>query len=107
MGVEIAVVMGGGNIWRGEAAESRGMDRATADYAGMLATIINALSLQDALERGQGTKGIQAHDLQTYPGIGQALPENGVFGCAVSFCDIPNKLIWQDLNFARNMDLYF
>ena len=50
LGVQIAVVMGGGNIWRGEAAESRGMDRATADYAGMLATIINALALQDSLE---------------------------------------------------------
>ena len=51
LGVEIAVVMGGGNIWRGEAAESRGMDRATADYAGMLATMINALALQDSLEQ--------------------------------------------------------
>ena len=50
LGVEIAVVMGGGNIWRGEAAEARGMDRATADYAGMLATI-NALALQDGLEQ--------------------------------------------------------
>ena len=51
MGVELAVVVGGGNIWRGESAEARGMDRATADYAGMLATIINALALQDGLER--------------------------------------------------------
>ena len=51
MGVEMAVVIGGGNIWRGAPAESQGMDRATADYAGMLATIINALALQDALER--------------------------------------------------------
>ena len=51
LGVEIAVVMGGGNIWRGEATESRGMDRATADYAGMLATISNALALQDRLEQ--------------------------------------------------------
>jgi uridylate kinase len=50
-GVEVAVVVGGGNIWRGEAAAAWGMDRATADYAGMLATIINALALQDALER--------------------------------------------------------
>lgn len=50
-GVQIAVVVGGGNIWRGETAEKRGMDRATADYAGMLATIINALALQDALEK--------------------------------------------------------
>ena len=50
-GVELAIVEGGGNIWRGGDAESQGMDRATADYAGMLATLINALSLQDAMER--------------------------------------------------------
>ena len=50
-GVQVAAVVGGGNIWRGDAAERRGMDRATADYAGMLATIINALALQDALEK--------------------------------------------------------
>ncbi len=49
-GVEIAVVVGGGNIFRGTEASEAGMDRATADYAGMLATIINALALQDALE---------------------------------------------------------
>ncbi|MCX6000457.1 MAG: UMP kinase [Chloroflexi bacterium] len=49
-GVEVAIVVGGGNIWRGTDAEERGMDRATADYAGMLATVINALALQDALE---------------------------------------------------------
>ena len=51
MGVGVAIVVGGGNIWRGVEAARSGMDRATADYAGMLATIINALSLQDALER--------------------------------------------------------
>ena len=50
-GVEIAVIVGGGNIIRGEAASERGMDRATADYMGMLATVINALALQDALEK--------------------------------------------------------
>ena len=49
-GVELAVVVGGGNIWRGATAQEAGMDRATADYAGMLATVMNALSLQDALE---------------------------------------------------------
>jgi uridylate kinase len=49
-GLQIALVVGGGNIWRGLAASARGMDRATADYMGMLATIINALALQDALE---------------------------------------------------------
>jgi uridylate kinase len=51
MGVGVAVVVGGGNILRGAEAEKAGMERATADYAGMLATIINALFLQDALER--------------------------------------------------------
>ena len=51
LNVELAVVIGGGNIWRGEDAERQGMDRATADYAGMLATVINALALQDALEK--------------------------------------------------------
>ncbi len=51
LGVEIAVVVGGGNIWRGAVGAAVGMDRAQADYMGMLATIINALALQDALER--------------------------------------------------------
>jgi uridylate kinase len=51
MGVETAIVIGGGNIFRGLAASARGMDRATADYMGMLATVINALALQDALEQ--------------------------------------------------------
>ena len=50
-GVSVAIVVGGGNIWRGKAHEAGGMDRATADYMGMLATVINALALQDALER--------------------------------------------------------
>jgi uridylate kinase len=51
LGVETAVVIGGGNIFRGFAASARGMDRSTADYMGMLATVINALALQDALEQ--------------------------------------------------------
>jgi uridylate kinase len=50
-GTELAIVVGAGNIYRGMAAAAEGMDRATADYAGMLATLLNALSLQDALER--------------------------------------------------------
>src|SRR5476651_1153063 len=50
-GVSIAVVVGGGNIWRGKPHEEAGMERATADYMGMLATVINALALQDSLER--------------------------------------------------------
>jgi len=51
MGVQVVVVVGGGNIWRGAKAEEDGMDRVTADYAGMLATVINALAFQDALEK--------------------------------------------------------
>ncbi len=51
LGVEIAVVIGGGNIWRGATASHAGMDRTTADYMGMLATVINGLALQDALEK--------------------------------------------------------
>jgi len=50
-GTDVAVVVGGGNFWRGENAARTGMDRVTADYAGMLATVINALALQDALEK--------------------------------------------------------
>ncbi len=65
MGVEVGVVIGGGNIWRGEDAESQGMDRATADYAGMLATMINALALQDGLEkRGVTTRTQSALQMQ-------------------------------------------
>ncbi|GMV23760.1 MAG: uridylate kinase [Acidimicrobiia bacterium] len=51
MGVQVGVVIGGGNLFRGLAASAKGMDRATADYMGMLATVINALALQDALEK--------------------------------------------------------
>ncbi|WP_227766628.1 UMP kinase [Zhaonella formicivorans] len=51
LGVEVAIVVGGGNIWRGVAGSAQGMDRATADYMGMLATVMNSLALQDALEK--------------------------------------------------------
>jgi uridylate kinase len=55
--VDVAVVVGGGNIWRGLSGEGAGMDRAQADYMGMLATVINALALQETLERlGQPTR---------------------------------------------------
>jgi uridylate kinase len=64
-GVEMAVVVGAGNIYRGMAAAAEGMDRATADYAGMLATVLNALALQDALEdRGAYTRILSALELQ-------------------------------------------
>src|SRR5258708_32341694 len=53
-GVEVAVVVGGGNFWRGATAAETGMERATADYAGMLATVMNALALQDAIEKEGG-----------------------------------------------------
>ncbi len=51
LGVEIAIVVGGGNIWRGVAGSAKGMDRATADYMGMLATVMNSLALHDALQK--------------------------------------------------------
>jgi len=58
-GVGMAVVVGGGNILRGQAASGKGMERATADYAGMLATVINALALQDALEKAGAETRVQ------------------------------------------------
>lgn len=65
MGVQVAIVVGGGNIWRGAQGEKLGMDRVTADYAGMLATIINSLVLQDALEKVGVTTRVQtAIDVQ-------------------------------------------
>jgi uridylate kinase len=65
MGVGVGIVVGGGNIWRGAQAEADGMDRVTADYAGMLATVINALALQDVLERqGVDTRTQSALDIR-------------------------------------------
>jgi uridylate kinase len=65
MGINVAIVVGGGNIWRGAQAEKDGIDRVTADYAGMLATVINALALQDILEReGVITRTQTAIDIQ-------------------------------------------
>jgi uridylate kinase len=66
MGVQTAIVIGGGNIFRGVAASARGMDRATADYMGMLATVINALALQDALEeRDLSTRVLSAIEMRS------------------------------------------
>ncbi|NOT28299.1 MAG: UMP kinase [Acidobacteria bacterium] len=65
LGVQTSIVIGGGNIFRGLAASVRGMDRATADYMGMLATVINALALQDALERqGVVTRTVTAIEMR-------------------------------------------
>jgi len=65
LGVEIAIVIGGGNIFRGVAASAQGMERATADYMGMLATVINALALQDALEKsGLQTRVLSAIEMR-------------------------------------------
>jgi uridylate kinase len=62
--VELAMVIGGGNIWRGTTGAGTGMDRATSDYMGMLATVINALALQDAIERqGQPTRVLSAIEM--------------------------------------------
>ena len=59
MGVEIVIVIGAGNLWRGKQGLDRGMDRATADYMGMLATVMNAMTLMDALERDGITTRVQ------------------------------------------------
>ncbi len=65
LGVQTAIVIGGGNIFRGVAASARGMDRSTADYMGMLATVINALALQDALEQqGVPTRVLSAIEMR-------------------------------------------
>jgi uridylate kinase len=65
LGVQIAIVIGGGNIFRGVAASAKGMERATADYMGMLATVINALALQDALEKcGLQTRVLSAIEMR-------------------------------------------
>jgi uridylate kinase len=65
LGVEVGIVIGGGNIFRGLAASSSGMDRASADYMGMLATVINSLALQDALEsRGSKTRVLSALEME-------------------------------------------
>ena len=65
LGVEVAAVVGGGNIWRGVTGAKRGIDRATADYMGMLATVINALALQDVLEsHGVDTRVLSAIEMR-------------------------------------------
>lgn len=65
LGVEVAVVVGGGNIWRGVTGAKRGIDRATADYMGMLATVINSLALQDAIEaQGIDTRVMSAIEMR-------------------------------------------
>ncbi|MEA4958650.1 MAG: UMP kinase [Anaerolineaceae bacterium] len=66
MGVDVAIVIGAGNLWRGASGENTGMDRATADYMGMLATVMNALALMDALEQlGVVTRVMSAIEMRT------------------------------------------
>lgn len=65
LGVEVAMVVGGGNIWRGAVASAQGMDRTTADYMGMLATVINSLAFQDSLEEiGIATRTMTAIEMR-------------------------------------------
>ena len=83
LNVELAIVVGGGNIWRGMSGATRGMDRARADYMGMLATVINALALQDSLEAvGQADPGADRdHDGAgrgaVHPAPGHPSPREG------------------------------
>src|SRR5690625_3507958 len=67
LGVETAIVVGGGNIWRGKVGSEMGMDRANADFMGMLATIMNALALQDSLESLGVETRVQRLNFQNYP----------------------------------------
>ena len=65
LGVEIAIVVGGGNIWRGKVGSQMGMERATADYMGMIATVMNGLAIQNALETlGVETRLLSAIEMQ-------------------------------------------
>jgi len=65
MGIEVSLVVGGGNLWRGITGSAQGMDRAQADYMGMLATVMNALALQDALEKaGSDTRVLSAIEMR-------------------------------------------
>ena len=80
-GIQTAIVVGGGNIFRGLAASARGMDRATGDYMGMLATVMNGLALQDALEQGgcpTRVMSAMAMPSPTFGGAGAASGEGGV-----------------------------
>lgn len=66
LGVDVAIVIGGGNLWRGATGENKGMDRATADYMGMMATVMNALALMDALEKiGVVTRVMSSIEMRT------------------------------------------
>src|SRR5665648_152743 len=66
LGVDVAIVIGGGNLWRGATGENKGMDRATADYMGMLATMMNALALMDSLEKiGVVTRVMSSIEMRT------------------------------------------
>ncbi|MEZ4603305.1 MAG: hypothetical protein R2861_07840 [Desulfobacterales bacterium] len=79
LGVEMAIVVGGGNIFRGMAAASQGMDRATADYMGMLATVMNSIALQDALEKTAFRPGC----CQQFPCTRWRNPTSGVGRCGI------------------------
>ena len=102
MGVELAVVIGGGNIFRGLQAASRGMDRSTADYMGMLATVINGMALQDALER----KGVftvrksfvQCHRREVFEIIGS--------GDEIGFAIGLNKRRFFTIHFCENKSFF-
>ena len=107
-GIEVAVVVGGGNIWRGLSGSAKGMDRASADYMGMLATVMNALALQDALEKlGVVTRVQTAIDMRQVaePYIRQAVKNPAIDTSAVAallqarcekLTDIPEKVDFFD-----------
>ena len=90
-GVELAVVVGGGNIFRGVSESAKGMDRASADYVGMLGTGMNAVSLQEAVERaGVVTRVLSAIEMQTRPFSRWRIARRRMYGshsCCISMAD--------------------
>ena len=93
-GVEIAIVVGAGNIYRGMEAAAEGMDRATGDYAGMLATVLNSLALQDALEdRGGDTRILSALELRKSPSRTSGGGRSGISKRAASSSSRPARAI--------------
>ena len=72
-GGEVAIVNGGGNFWRGLSGSNKGMDRATADYMGMLATVINSLALQDALEKAKANRTVRIYKNPTFVAVLSAI----------------------------------
>ena len=109
-GIEIAVVIGGGNIFRGMSAAAVGMERATGDYMGMLATVINALAMQNALERnGVDTRVLSAIPMQSVcePYIRRRAVRHMERGRVVIFAEFPEAVVHKLPTIWIKIDMIF